>query len=162
METWQRENTLMPGTRREGWERGQQASPVSSSIKWDHAYSQRLIQRTLAKLLAQCSKFCPTSHCPAIRYLPPPAIWPSVPQINIHWAEAQSSHWYVCVSLVLAENSAKSELFSIICYVKVFFSIIKYLFSTFCSFVREKAKARGNYVTCPGSSRSLQTEELGV
>lgn len=67
----------------------------------------------------------------------------------------------VCLCIFgLAENSAKSELFSIISYVKVFFSINKYLFSTFCGSVREKAKARRNYVTCPGSSRSLQTEEL--
>lgn len=60
----------------------------------------------------------------------------------------------------LVENSTKSELASIVHYVKIFFSSNKYWLSTFCSFIHEGTKAQRNYVTCQWSSYGPQTEEL--
>lgn len=91
-------NAPMPGTRRAEREGGQQTSPVSPSTKWGDASSQRLVRRTLGSPQPG-PKFRHTSPCPAVRYLPPPAIWPSVPQRNTGWAEAHSSRWHVCMSL---------------------------------------------------------------
>lgn len=137
----------------------QQTSPVPSSIKWDYAYFQRPMKRTLGKLLAVLR--IPSNVPLPSRPLPPTARHLVLRPTDKHLLGRSPKQPLVCLCIFgLAENSAKSELFLLYTMSKFSSQLTSIYFSTSCSFVREKAKARRNYVTCPGPSRSLQTEEL--
>lgn len=130
----------MPGLRREGGSVRSSPRRACLCLIWTmgQAHSPGLGKSTPAKLPAQRSN--PIKH---------PAAQPSAASHPHHLAlRSADKHGLgrspkqplVCLRIFgLAENSARSEPSSIIYYVKVFFSISKYLFSTFCSSVREKA-----------------------